>query len=241
MARDLEAINKVRVENGLAPLDKLPEQQPANGDDGGHTDPKENENPDPPAPPKKDKKPEPDNEAADIEDDKLLQALDKRGIKVANIDDLKPKPDPAVTAEKREADKLSYALSKGNVSKKLYDNYVRDTLNPQNLVFEQYAAEQKAADSTLTDDEIRDEFENRFGMNAESGSRQFQRGVKEIGVIADKLLRDKYPTIYNIDAEFDRYETDQQNKQHLQNLIKTKAPVYKRDVEALITSDLKKI
>lgn len=244
MARDLAAINKVRVENGLEPLEKLPDEKPAGGNDSDPDKDKDNKNN---SSGQGDtngdqEKPPTDKATTDtIDDDVLLKELEKRGVKAASISDLLPKPDPVKEAERREAAKLSYALSKGSITKKDYDQYIKDTMSPQNVVYEQYYREQKQEDPNLTDEEIRTEFETRYNMDAEPGSRRFKRGVEEIGILADKILRSKWKNIYGIDQDFDQYETTEREKVELQNKINIQGPLYKNDVESILSVDLKKI
>ncbi len=98
-------------------------------------------------------------------------------------------------------------------------------------MFSNFATEAKADDPTLTDEEIMAEFREKFGQDAEAGSRKHKRGAKEIEVIAKELLKNKYSKIYDADNKFSAYEQEQaSNAAHAQNII-AKTPEYKKNIE----------
>lgn len=230
MARNLENINAQRVRNGLSPLDKLPDAPPAAG--GGKED--EEKPSDPPTPPT----PEPplasDDDETEIEDEKLIKALQKKGIVLKTIDDLKIPPDPVKLAEQKDADQLSYSLSKGLFSVKEHENYIREKNNPRDLVFAAYYDEAKQEDPTATDEDIQAEFEEKYGCNANESTFKFKRGVQEIGLLADKILKDKYKNIFSATTSYAKYEADQTSKRQRDATILAKAPLYKKDVLSAI-------
>lgn len=235
--RDLEKINKIRADQGLALLDKLPEGPAPAGD--GKDKPAGEDNPQnqpPPADPK-----DPENPVlGELDDARLLEALQKKGIPITSLDELKKKEDPAVTAEQREANKLSYALTKGLFSTKDHENFIRERGNPRDIVFGQYHAEAKAEDPSLTDEEIQSEFEEKYGISADPGTRKFKRGVQEIGLLADKILREKYAKIYSAEDAYSKHETAENASRTRSRTIIEKAPAYKADVEAVF-NELKTI
>lgn len=236
MAKDLKNINIARAAAKLPLLDKLPEEDNANDNaDKGKADDPPLQDPPPPG-----TKTDPAPAEVEYDDAQVIKALEKKGIKVASIDDLLPKPDPVLAAEKREVEKLSYSLSKGLYTLKDHENFVREKDNPRDLVFADYYEEAKKEDPELSAEQIQAEFEEKYGINEEPNSRKFKRGVQEIGLLADKLLKSKYKKIFDADGQFTSYESTESTKQTRSRTILSKAPLYKRDVETVFEG-LKKI
>lgn len=241
MAKNQENINKVRVANGLEPLEVLPGAK-ENGDPGAPTDPPKKTGDEPE---KTDEKPpagDPPNLPldADIDDERILQILKKKGINANSLEELLPKADPTVAAEKREVDKLGYGLTKGLFSLKDHENYVREKDNPRDLVFAQFFEEAKSDDPDLTNEEIQAEFEEKYGMGAEPTSRKYKRGAQEIGLLADKILKERYKAIFQADDAFTKHETSENDKNTRNRTILAKAPIYKADIETVFQG-LKKV
>lgn len=239
MAKNLENINKIRSANGLEPLDKLPEDN-GQGGTGAPSDPPDPEAEKPPTEKPPAGEPPAPQPADDIDDARILEALKKKGITVGSIEDLLPKPDPAVAAEKREVDKLSYGLTKGLFSLKDHENFIREKDNPRDLVFAQYFEEAKKDDPEMTNEDIQAEFEEKYGIGADPGSRKFKRGANEIALLADKILKEKYKAIYQADDAYGKHETTENDKLTRTRTILAKAPIYKADVETVFQS-LKKV
>ena len=138
--------------------------------------------------------------------------------------------------DKRENDKVAYALSNGKFTKKQYEKFIADTSNPQKLVLDQYTTEQRAIDPELSDEEIVAEFNSKFGLDNDADSRQYKRGLKEIGLLADIILNQNYKSIIGIDQEFDAHENEQLTVKQVQDKVIAQAPVYKKDVEEIYES-----
>ena len=239
MAKNLENINTARKLAGLTPLDKLPE---GNGAEKGDTLP-------PPPPPLADNPPIGDPPAkdpplipppADVDDAQILEALKKRGIPVNALDDLIPKEDPLKLAETREANKLSFALTKGLFSTKEHEGYIRDSANKRDLVFADYYDQAKADNPELTNEQIQEEFEEKYGISLEPNSWKHKRGAQEIELLADKILKDRYGKIYKAEDAYSQHELTEKDKKTRNQTILAKAPVYKNDVETAFTN-LKKM
>jgi len=235
----LEAINNMRKLQGLEPLTELPKE-------GGAADAKTPEQIEAERLAAEAKaKTENQNNSTETElsDEQLLKQLEKRGITAKSFEELKTPPtppDPAKLAEQREAEELAYGLSKGLFNKKEYDGFVADTNNAQNLVFAQYHAEAKAEDPELTDEEIQLEFESKYGLDAEPGTRKHKRGVKEINTIAESLLKQKYGKIYEAKSSFTGYEKQAQAERSDKAKLEAGLPVFNKDLEEVF-GQLKKI
>lgn len=248
MSLNLEAINAMRKINGQEPLTELPKGG-ANGDnnEGGMTEAeraaKEKADQEEAAriQAEKDKAGEGNNND-ELSDEQLLKLLEKKGIKAASLADLTPKTDedPEKVAEAREVAKLTYGLNKGKFTKKQYDSFVSDKTDPKNLYYAKYHAEAKAEDPNLTDEEIEQEFISEHGLDADQKSRKFKNGQEKIGLMADKLLREKYGNIISVDQEYDSYEKQQKDRIAFESKIKSEAPKYRETMTSVI-ADLKKI
>jgi hypothetical protein len=230
---DLAAINKMRELDGKEPLLELP-SDPTNL----------NQSTSPEVAPasgaaKSEDAPNP-VVVAEITDDALLEALQKKGIQITSFDELKPKEDPTQIAEQREAAILSYGLTKGKFNKKDYEGLIRDTSDQQNLVYQDFYAAAKLDDPDLTDEDIQGEFAEKFGLTAEAGTRKHKRGQAELAILADKLLKSKYQKIYAAETEYGQFESSQREQQEAANRIKALAPQYRKDIETAF-SKLKKI
>lgn len=248
MAKNLEAINKVRSEAGLEPMTEIPgikegsdnEQGQSSGDkkgdatatsgtpegsngDGNATKPNAGKDPIPG---------EPDDTA-------LLAALRKRGINVNSFDDLRPKPDAAQLAEQRDAKMLSFGLNNGLFTRRDYENYVKDSSDIRALVFNQYLKEAKEDDQDLTNEEIQAEFEQKYSLDHDPESRRYKRGMQEITLLAEKILKEKYQKIFTAEAEFQKHEKTEQGRLSRQENILSKAPAYKVQVDEVF-AEMKK-
>lgn len=192
----------------------------------------------PPAPPAKVELTKEEKEAIAME---IFGVTDLKEL--VKKSEIKKEPTPEETAaekEQRENNKYAYALNKGKVSKKQLENFIVDSKNPINLVLAQYSKEQKEIDSTLTDEEIENEFNAKYGLDNKEDTRQYKRGLKEINILAENILKQSYAPIYSIDSEYDAFESQQLTQKQLADKLISEAPVYKKTVEE-IYSGLKKL
>lgn len=224
----LETVNKERERLGLPALDKLAtEAKPTEAS----TTPVENV-----VESEKTEKP-PVN--AELSDEQLLELLKKRNIKVPTAEQEVVKT-PEQISEEREAQKLSYGLTKGLFNKKDYETFVTDSNSKESIVFAQYLQEAKAEDPALTDDEIKEEFVSKYGLDAEPNTRKNKRGQEEINLISEKILKNKHKKIFEADSAFSQYEDQAKEASEYQKNITSKAPAYKQTIEDVF-GDLKKI
>lgn len=175
---------------------------------------------------------------AELDDEKVLAYIkNKKGKEVSSLDEfLNPKKELTpeeikAQAEQRDANKIAYGLSKGIFTKNHLEEFITDTKNPKDLVFAAYAADQKAKDADLTDAEIEEEFEEKFGLNEDKESRKFKAGQNLINIIADNIISKKHSKILNLDTDFTSHETAQLQQKELEAKILTQAPIYKKEIE----------
>lgn len=258
---NLEAVNKMRVLSGLEPLTELPKEGGADNGEGGNNggeggDGGEGDNTETPeqieakrklaeeaGKDKKDEDKKDDHEPGELSDEELLGLLGKRGITVASLEDLKKKEepaDPALVAEQREVAQLAFGLSKGLFNKKEYDQFVAESQNVQELVFADYYDDAKKADPELKDDEIREEFLAKYGLDKDPDTRMYKRGVKEIAAAGQALLKAKHAKIFTAQQTFSAHEADSLSVTEKQNKVTAGLPGYKKAVEEIFT-EFKKI
>lgn len=171
-------------------------------------------------------------------DEQLLEAVAKRsGRKITSWDELKPKPeevDREKEAERREVDKLSFGLKKGLFNKKQYEGYISDRQNPIGLVYAAELNEAKKDDPEWDEEkekEFKDEFDTKFGLNLDQSSSKHKRGQKQLGIIADTILRNEYSGIYSLEGEYGKHESESSKQKAIQDKILAGAPIYKQDVQ----------
>lgn len=187
-----------------------------------------------------------DETDSDLDDEKVIAYLNKKGKAVSSLEELlNPKrelteQEKAELAEKRDAEKFAFGLSKGLFSKKQLEEFITDTKNPKDLVYARYYQDQKEKDPDLTDDDIKEEFEEKFSLNEEPDSRRFKVGQNLLNNIADNIISKKHSKILNLENEYSVYEQAQSKQKESENRILSQAPLYKRDVEQ-IRADIKKV
>jgi len=135
--------------------------------------------------------------------------------------------------QRREDEKIAYALQKGVFSKKELEEFISDSKNLTELAYSQYYQEQKNADPDLTDDDIRSEFEDRFGLNKDENSRQYKRGQQELSLLANNLLTARHGKILSFDKEYANIESQKSAEQLLVQKIQAETPRYRKDVESV--------
>lgn len=238
MSQTLEQVNALRRIKGEEPLKELPPQEGANGGanegSGASAKPEDTS-----VVEDKNKA----NEPAQITDDVILKYLQQKGISVNSLDDLnKPvtEADIAKQADDRENAKLTYGLNKGLFNRKTHEQYILDKSNKQQLVFAQYYQDAKREDPDLSDEDIQNEFSEKYGLSSEPNTRKHKRGVQEIEILGDIILKNKYQNIYKLDGEYDTYEKQTLTQKEFEKKLLSEAPNYKKTVEDVF-GELKKI
>ncbi len=172
----------------------------------------------------------------DLDEEKVLAYLKKNNINIASIKELAPKEDPEAIAEKRENEKLSYALGKNLFSKKEYENYISDSKTPDAVVFAEYLKEALDEDPEANEEDIRNEFIDKYGISEETTSRKYKRGVQELALQADKILKARYGKIYDADKTYNQHEQEQMSKREREAFLLSQTPKYKADVDDILSS-----
>lgn len=183
----------------------------------------------------------------ELDDEKILAYFkNKKGKEITSLEELlNPKKEQTeeekqAEKEKRDSNKFAFGLQKGIFSKKELESFISDTANPQGLVFAAYAANQKLLDPELTDEEIKDEFEDKFSLNEEVDSRKHKAGQLLLNNIAGKLINDRHSKILNLENDYTAFESSTANQNAQTAKIQSQTPIYQRDVEQ-IRSEVGKI
>jgi hypothetical protein len=182
-------------------------------------------------------------EIPQINDDTVLKYLQQKGIQVNALDELnKPttEADLAKQTEDRENAKLTYGLNKGLFNRKTHEQFILDKSNKQQLVFAQYYQDSKKEDPELSDEDIQVEFAAKYGLDSEPNTRKHKRGLQEIDILGDIILKNKYQNIFKLDSEYDVYERQTNSQKEFERKIIQEAPNYKKVVDEIFV-DFKKI
>lgn len=183
----------------------------------------------------------------ELNDEAVLAYLKKsKGKDISSLDEFINPPkiltdeEKRYASEKRESNMFAFGLSKGEFTKKDLENFISDTKNPTEVVYTAYANDQKKKDETLTDKDIREEFEEKFGLNIEDkDNRHYIAGQNLINKIADGIIKSSYPKIVNIDKEYTSFESTQKSTEDQKKKLATQTPIYKRDIEDIKNSSKK--
>lgn len=177
----------------------------------------------------------------ELTDAQVLAYIKKaKGKEITSLDDfINPKKE--LTAEektaatlKREDDMFAYGLSQGLFSKNELSDFIKETANPTDLVYAAYAADQKEKDTDLTDKELREEFNEKFGVDIENKEdRHYIAGQNLINKIAGGIINAKYPKILNLDKEYSSFENSISKQKELENKVATQKPIYQKDLSQI--------
>lgn len=155
----------------------------------------------------------------DLEDEKVIKALQKKGINVSSIEDLKPKPTAEQQAEAarlaREAAR-SYGLNKQLVTSTVLEQYDRDAQDkPENLAYQVWKAEQLEdqknlpEDERLSEDELLEEFKTEFYLFADEDDKKRLKAGKQLQAMANSYLQEKYGNVLSLNDEYNAHVEEQ--------------------------------
>lgn len=176
-----------------------------------------------------------EKEETELSDDALLALLSKKGISVSSLNDLKQKEveiDPVVAKEQREADKVHYGIKKGLFKQKDYDGFVVDSKDKKNLVYGEFYEDYKADDAKATDEEIQQAFFSKYALDEEErGTRKYKKGIAEIEAEADRILRNRYKGIFDLEADYSSFEQNALSERELNKKVSEGTSKYNKDVD----------
>lgn len=172
--------------------------------------------------------------AVELTDEQLFEIASKKaGRKITSWADLQLSPTAEEEKKKqdqKEAEKLAWGLKAGKFNKKQFENYTTASKDPKGLVYNDYAASAKEANPDISDAEIKEQFEARFGLDKDETSWQYKQGIKEINRLADNMIKEEFGSILSLDNEYASYEQQENDKRQQEQKVLAEAPNYKKVV-----------
>lgn len=142
--------------------------------------------------------------------------------------------------EQREANKLAFGLKTGKISSENVESFVADNKNRVQVVRDNYIAESLAEDPTLKEEDIIEEFEEKFALNKDATPRQKKIGEKAISLLAENIIREKHKPFYQLESQYSEVESSEAAANTKAEKMQTLAPQYKKDVEEAF-AEVKKV
>jgi hypothetical protein len=182
----------------------------------------------------------------ELTEEEVLKFLSKKsGKEVKSVAELFKTQEPTAEdkekqAEEREGKKVAYGLENGIITKKQFESFIAATSDPKALVFKQYFQEQKESDETLTEERAQEEFDEKFGLNTEEDSRKHKRGLKEINVLAETIIRKEFKSVFELDEKFNQHENTISTTAQESQMLSEKTPFFTKDIQEVATQ-LKKL
>jgi len=157
----------------------------------------------------------------DLPEEQLLLALEKKGIKVTNLEELKPKPAAEVqktpeqlAQEKRERTNKAraFGLEQNLVTADLLDEYANTAqMTDEQIARAVYVTEQLQEDSTLPENERRTqadielEFDETYHRADNETSRRKKTADKHLTSIANAYRKAKYAKVLDLEDAYDNH------------------------------------
>lgn len=189
--------------------------------------------------------PEPED---DIEDEKLLKALNKKsGKNFKTLDEYykaqEPAPSPKILTadEQKEADEqkkqdaLKFGLEKNLFKKKDYDNYlIFNNRSKEDVVKDEFAAELRKEDADISDEDIEEQFKTTYHLFDDEKSIKYKKGMQQIEALYDKIKTEKFGAIVDVESV---YEGVQKNIEHAK-VFKTELDTTLSKMESKLSFDI---
>jgi hypothetical protein len=175
----------------------------------------------------------------ELSDDELIGLLQKKGINLKSIEDLKPKPTPEEIAQAEQERKnkvLAFGLETNKIKKDDYDAYQKASANKINFLYEDFAKDLKNANPDITEEEIQNEWKEYTFSDLDESSIKKQRRQKELNELADLKLKSQYNSIFNLDNEYAKHEQKQNEDYSFKRKVEAALPVYQKDVDDVLDS-----
>jgi hypothetical protein len=187
---------------------------------------------------KKEEKPEPKKDDVDeLTDDLILKALKKKtGKEYKSLDELlNPKVEEPLNEEQRKAlaeekkeKALKFCLDNKIFSKKDYDAY-SSLLQADKVaaVKEEVFKEWKAADPALSDGDLEERFELKYGINEDKDTWLYTDGQARLDARFNKIVSGKYGKVIDMEIVFDTVQSNV-----------NRAQVYKTQVDEVFEKEI---
>jgi len=176
------------------------------------------------------------NTEEDETEEQLIAKLNKKaGLNIKSLADLKPQETTeSVEAAKKEraSKKLSWGLQNNLFTTEDYDAFRRDYDNPESVVYNDFRQEVIAEEPNLTEEEVRERFQEEYHQNQDQDSASYKRGQKAIQQQSERIIREKHAKIFGLDAAYDSHEAKAQTSEAEAKRISDAMPAYRNSVKA---------
>ena len=176
--------------------------------------------------------------APQLSNDDLMNALKERGILIANLDDLKPKPteeELEAAKQKRQNDMIKYGIETGKFNKDDYDSYQRVSANKIGMIKEEVISKLTLANPELSAEAIEEKAATYlFEHLDETDPLRLQR-EQELAELADNRLQNKFKNILSLESDFEQHEQGLNNKANFERKVQATLPVYQKDVKTVLS------
>lgn len=156
----------------------------------------------------------------DINDDELIALANKRfGTSFASADDLKPKAKPSkeeleAAEEKLKTESFEWAIGTGRIKLDEYNKYVAEKdKNPREIALAVFGNELRQEGPKITDAEVEEIFKDTYHEDADTDTRLYTQGQKQIQKLANIYLKE-------ISSKVEGYEDDFKGFQSVQSRFK---------------------
>lgn len=173
----------------------------------------------------------------ELSDADLLALLNKRNIKVASLEELKPKAteeEIKAAAEKRKNDVVAFGLQNNKFKKEDYDNLIKAESDKEKFLLNQFADELRKQNPNISDEEIQKEWSVYTLSDFEDGDFKKNQRKKELNELAELKLKNQFSSIYNVEKEYSAHEQNQNQNAAFKQKVEAAFPVYQKDVQSVI-------
>lgn len=177
-----------------------------------------------------------DAPTAELSDEEIIEALNKRGIKTTSLADMLPKPtddEIAIAKADKQNKMLAYGLSTGKFKKEEYDTFLQ--VDKMQLVRSDIAKKIKAANPDLSEDAVDEKVASYVFAHLDPSDPIRKQREEELIELADARLRKQYANIYNLESDFEQYEQGVSNKATFERKVQAALPVLKNDVKTALS------
>jgi hypothetical protein len=182
--------------------------KPAPASDTGDNDNNTNPNGNPP----------PNQNADELDDAKLLAALQKRGIAATSLADLQKPAAPAAepteeekraAAEQKRTKALKFGLDNRLFTQAEYEASIAfNSRKAEEVVKEDFSARLLKENPDLTQEDIDDLFEEKFFLSEPEGGAKHKLGQQELQEYYNRIKTGKYGKILDVEKVYEGYESN---------------------------------
>lgn len=156
--------------------------------------------------------------ATELTDEQVLKYLkEKKGLGVESLDDINTTKPLTAEEEQHQAkvkrDKaITFALNEGLFDSETLQQYsVDNARTPEEIVYDHFASAQRQEDADISDEDIRERFEEEYGLNHEEGSWRRKNGQQRMESFKQQYLNHQYGDVINAEQHYDSFKEQETN------------------------------